>query len=64
MPPRKVLKLEALKLHFQHPENTFGEIFYVFKTTFHWCIFVNTAFVTNLNHQTAYYVGCILLFAK
>ena len=28
------LKLGALKLHFQHSENTFGEIFYIFKTTF------------------------------
>ena len=34
----KFSKLGALKLHFQHPENTFGEIFYVLKTTFSWCI--------------------------
>ena len=26
----KFLKLVALKLHFQHSENTFGEIFYIF----------------------------------
>ena len=33
------LKLEALKLHLQDSENSFGEIFYIFKTTFYWCIF-------------------------
>ena len=36
--PGKFLKLRALKLHFQHSENTFGEIFYIFKTIFYWCI--------------------------
>ena len=33
-PAENFLKLGALKLHFQHSENTFGEIFYIFKTTF------------------------------
>ena len=38
MLPGKIVKLGALKLHFQHSENTFGEIFYIFETTFYWCI--------------------------
>ena len=37
-PPGNVLKLAGLKLHLQHPENTFGEIFYIFKTTFSFVI--------------------------
>ena len=38
--PGKFLKLGALKLHFQHSENTFSEIdiFYIFKTTFYCCM--------------------------
>ena len=38
MRPERFLKFGALKLHFQHSENTFGEIFYIFRTRFHWCI--------------------------
>ena len=33
--PGEILKLGALKLHFQHSGNTFSEIFYILKTTFY-----------------------------
>ena len=48
MPPGKFFKLGALKLHFQHSQNTFGEIFHVFKTTFYWCFCDSNEYMANL----------------